>query len=169
LSRRRLRLPIPEGTSLYARALNLPMLVAMLVMMTAFGRLHLWLPLCFGKACESAANGPSLVPLAASILALCLLSRKQIEGSWQATHWDYHQRTIMMGALAATTLLLAMVLTGDVPLALVAGITMQVVPPSFFYLISLSGLTIWVLARCLVSAHAASACRPLLSTRTYLW
>jgi hypothetical protein len=160
---------MPEGASLYARAVNMPLLIAVLVMITAFGRLHLWLPLCFGKACENMNSGPGLLPLAASMLALYLLSRERELSSWQHSHWEYHRRTIMLGACAACTLLLAMVLTGDVPIGLVAGIRMQVLPPSLIYLAGLSSLTIWVLARCLVSAHAATACRPIVATQTYLW
>lgn len=160
---------LPQGLALYARALNAPLLVAILVMITAFGRLHLWLPLCFGKACENMNSGPGLMPLLASVLALYLLSRKQEEASWQHSHWTFHRRTVVLGASAAVTLLLAMVLTGDVPLGLVAGFQLQVLPPSLIYLAGLSALTIWVLARCLVSAHAATACRPVAASGTYLW
>lgn len=160
---------IPSTAEIYARAFNLPMLVSLLVMATAFGRLHLWLPLCFGKACGNAASAPALVPLGCSLAVLALLSMERSDGSWQQSHWAFHRRTIVIGALAACGLLLAMVLTGDVPLQLLAGITLKVLAPSPLYLIGLSSLTIWVLARCLMSAHAATACRPVRSATTYLW
>jgi hypothetical protein len=173
LSRRRFPVPVatgmPDAAVLYLRALNPPLLVAVLIMVTAFGRLNLWLPLCFGKACESAASGPGLLPLLASVVALYLLSRERGDLCWQRSHWEFHRRTIMLGASAACLLLLAMIGTGDVPLGLVAGFKMRVLPPSLVYLGGLSLLTVWVLARCLVSAHAATACRPVAASRTLLW
>ncbi len=159
----------PSTTDLYARALNLPMLLSLLVMATAFGRLHMWLPLCFGKACQGAASAPAVLPLFCSLAALGLLSFERAEGCWQQSHWAFHRRTIVIGAIAACTLLLAMILTGDVPLQLLAGMTLKVMAPSPIYLIGLSSLTIWVLARCLMSAHAATACRPVRCSQTYLW
>jgi hypothetical protein len=158
-----------SAVAIYLRALNLPMLVSVLVMCTAFGRLHLWLPLCFGKACDSAISAPALLPLVCSIVALVLLSMERTAGSWQETHWAFHRRTIVIGAVAACGLMIAMFGTGDVPLQHLAGITLKVQAPSLIYLAGLGSLTIWILARCLMSAHAASACRPVRSVQTYLW
>ncbi len=165
----RLENEFPSVATYYTRALNLPMLVSVLVMMTAFGRLHLWLPLCYGKACDSGATVPNLLPLSCSLAVLALLSMERTTGSWQQSHWAFHRRTIVVGAIAAIVLLLAMVFTGDVPLAHLAGVTLRVRAPSPIYLFGLSTLTIWVLARCLMSAHAATACRPVRAPETYLW
>jgi hypothetical protein len=163
---------LPTATrtlDIYLRALNLPMLVSILVMCNAFGRLHLWLPLCLGKACDAANSAPAMVPLVCSLAALVLLSFERTTGCWQESHWAFHRRTIVIGALAACGLLLAMILSGDVPVQHLAGITLQVQAPSLLYLAGLGGLTTWVLARCLVSAHAATARRPVRSATTYMW
>jgi hypothetical protein len=155
--------------AIFTRALNLPLLLAVLLMMTAFGRLNLWLPLCLGRACDALQSGPGMLPLLCSIGCISLLSFERTPQSWQASHWTYHRRTLVMGALAATALMGSMIASGDVPIELLAGIPISVPQPSLFFLAGLALLTTWLLARCIVSAHAASGCRPLPNAVSYLW
>ncbi len=162
--------PLPLApTHLLWRACNLPLLLAVLLMFTAFGRLNLWLPLCLGEACAQLQSGPGAFPLLCSLASLALLSTRQPRSSWQASHWAYHRRTIVIGSLCACTLMLVMIFSGAVPIEHIAGLPLAAPRPSLAFLASLGGLTTWLLARCLVSAHAASACRPVANVSSYLW
>jgi hypothetical protein len=151
------------------RVFNLPFLLAMMLMLSAFGRLNLWLPLCLGEACQGMQSGPGLLPLACSLVCITLLSFERTPMSWQESHWAYHRRTLVIGALAASALMASMLLSGAVPVQHLTGITMNVPSPSPIFLSGLAVLTTWLLARCIVSAHAASACRPVLNARSFFW